>query len=274
MMPSKNRIISGLTKLLRGLSISVVVTLIFGGYVSAAPQAQKSKAAASSAEQAGDPEAQALNTRGVELLQNADFSGAIEQFKRALAREPRNLTVVANLSGAYIAAKNFDQAIDLLTTYNSQYGKDPQLFGRLGDAYFSSKRPQESIAPYEQALKLDPTNVRIADKLSTVYAMQNRLADAERVLVKAIESDPKNGLLLTNLSNVFLANSKPGEAIRTAKLALQVQPSSDVYVTMGSAYEQLKDLKNSLIAYQRAFDLGDQRPEIKSKLDDLKGRIG
>ena len=261
---------------LRVLVLTVFSLGFVGTFAAAAPSAsQPAKTEANAAsEQKGDSQAQALNTAGVELLQKSDFLGAIQQFKRALAREPRNLTVVANLSGAYIAAKQFDLAIELLTTYNSQYDKDPQLYTRLGDAYFSSKRPQQSIAPYEQALKLDPANVKIADKLATVYAMQNKLGDAERVLVKAIESDPKNGALLTNLSNIFLANSKPGEAIRTAKLALQVQPSSDVYVTMGSAYEQLKDLKNSLIAYQRAFDLGDQRPEIKQKLENLRDKIG
>ena len=251
-----------------GLSAILAADIAVGAPRAAEP------AKVQAAEQPSDPEAQGLNTRGVELLKSSDFLGAIEQFKRALVREPRNLTIVANLSGAYIAAKKFDDAIALLTTYNSQYDHDPQLFVRLGDAYFSSKRPQEAITPYERALKLDPLNSKIADKLSTVYAMQNRLADAQRVLVQASEADPKNGALLSNLSNVFLANGKPREAIRTAKLALQVQPSSDVYVTMGSAYEQLKDLKNSLIAYQRAFDLGDQRPEIKSKLEQLKGKVG
>ena len=39
-----------------------------------------------------------------------------------------------------------------------------------------------------------------------------------------------------------------------------------MYVTLGTAYEMNGDPQNALIAFRRAVDLGDQRPELRDKI--------
>ena len=80
--------------------------------------------------------------------------------------------------------------------------------------------------------------------------------------------------LLANLSSVFLATGKTDKAISTAKRGLQVNASPELYITLGNAYELQKDYKNSLIAFERAADLGDKKPELKTKIEQLKKQVG
>ncbi len=59
----------------------------------------------------------------------------------------------------------------------------------------------------------------------------------------------------------------------TAKRALQIKPTKELYVTLGSAYEALKDVKNSVIAFERARDMGDNSTELKAKLETLRSSL-
>jgi tetratricopeptide (TPR) repeat protein len=211
-----------------------------------------------------------LNDQGAALAAKAQYKEAEELFRQAVAADSKNVTAVFNLAGAYLANKKEDAAIALLTDYTSKYTKDAGLFARLGDAYFGTKNLALSITSYEKALKLDQNYPKLPGKLATAYLLQNRVADAEKMYLTAVNQDPKDGQMLENLSNVFLANHKPDQAISAAKRALQVKPSSGLYVTLGAAYENMKDYKNSLIAYERALDLGSTDPNLKQKIDEVK----
>lgn len=211
-----------------------------------------------------------LNEQGVEAIRQRDFPKAEELFQKALAADSGNLTAAFNLSGMLITNKRQQDAITLLTKYIAANQSDAGLYVRRADAHFSLKNLKEATADYEQALKIEPSYSGLAAKLGTVYALAQRTKEAQRVLLIAVEQEPKNAQLLHNLSNIFLVNGDAEKAISTAKRALQIEPSSDLYVTLGNAYENKNDLKNSLIAFERAVDLGDKRPELKEKIEALK----
>jgi tetratricopeptide (TPR) repeat protein len=211
-----------------------------------------------------------LNEQGVEAIRQKDFPKAEALFQKALTADPGNLTAAFNLSGMLITNKRQQDAISLLTKYIAANQNDAGLYVRRADAQFSLKNLNEATADYEQALKIEPSYSGLAAKLGTVYALAQRTKEAQRVLLIAVEQEPKNAQLLHNLSNIFLVNGDAEKAISTAKRALQIEPSSDLYVTLGNAYENKNDLKNSLIAFERALDLGDKRPELKEKITALK----
>jgi len=215
-----------------------------------------------------------LNEQGATAVRNKDFPLAESFFKQALQVDSHNLTAAFNLAGMYITNKNEGAAVELLKQYTAQHPDDAGLYSRLGDAYFGTKKIDLAIANYEQAFKLAPNYEALAGKLGTVYALVNRTADAERMFRLAIKQTPKDAQLYANLSSLCLVNKKSQDAITNAKIALQLKPSPDVYITLGNAYQQIKDLKNALIAYQRAVDLGKKDPELQAVVDDLKKRTG
>jgi len=226
--------------------------------------------AKSSKPQAINPKSIELNERGAQAIKQKDFSKAEELFREALAADTSNVTAAFNLGGIYITQKREADAISLLEEYVNNFPQDVGLHVRLGDAYFTAKKADQALKSYEKAFAMEKNYAGLATKLGTVYSLNNRLKDAERALLVAVEQEPKNAQLLANLGSVFLANGKVDQAISTVKRGLQVQASSELYITLGSAYEVKKDFKNSLIAFQRAQDMGSSKPELKTKIDQLK----
>jgi Flp pilus assembly protein TadD len=211
-----------------------------------------------------------LNEKGVELANSGDNLQAEVTLRKAVDADPGNLTAAFNLSGVYIANKKQGAAIKLIEQYVANGAKDAGLFSRLGDAHFSLKEVKKAMQAYEQARAIDPTFSGIAEKLGTIYSLESRLDDAEALMLEAVEQSPKDGRLVSNLSNIFLANGKAEKAISTAKRGLQIKATSELYVTLGSAYEFLKDYKNSLISYKRAADLGDARADLQKKIEQME----
>ena len=224
----------------------------------------------SKAAQAGAARSLELNEKGVAAAQVKDLKRAEEIFRQSLAFDPYNLTAVYNLAGMYLASKKEEAAKQLLADYVKRYPKDAGLFARLGDACFSLQQLKPAAESYEKALSLEPAYPSINRKLGTVYALLNRAADAERMLTRAAQEDPGDGQLLASLSSLQLGNGKIEAAISTAKRAIQLKPASEVYVTLGTAYEMKSDPQNALIAFRRAVDLGDRRPELRKKIEEIE----
>ena len=219
-------------------------------------------------------ESLALNERGGGALRAGDMVGAEKLFAQAVAADSGNLTAVYNLAGAYLTNKKENAAIDLLTRYTSEGTNDPGIYARLGDAYFGSKKVKEAVASYEKSYEIDPSFPGVAARLSTVYALSNRLPDAEKMLRSAVALEPKNPEYLSNFASILLARGKVDESIDFAKRALQVKPIAGVYVTLGNAYESKKEWKSALTSFEKAAALGDERPEIKQKINELTSKVG
>ncbi len=215
-----------------------------------------------------------MNEEGVNALRTGNYKKAEGLFSKALAIDKGNLTAAFNLASAHIALKQEKQAITLLQEYIGRAPQDAGLHAMLGDAYFAGRQIQEAEKSYRKALQLEPSYRGLHAKLGTVYSLLNRIPDAENHFLQAVEKSPQDVQLLTNLSNIYLAGGKLDQSIGAAKRALKVKASTDLYVTLGTAYELQKDFKNSLISFQRAIDLGDKRPELKQKLEEIKKQLG
>lgn len=211
-----------------------------------------------------------LNEQGIRKVKEKKFEAAEELFRRALLADRYNLTAVFNLASIYLRENKAQLAIDLLTPYVQTSSNDPGLFARLGDAYFVQKNIKASIENYEKAHALNKGYPGVSSRLGTLYSLSNDLKNAETAFKEALEAEPKNSVLLANLSSILLANKKPTEAIAAAKRSLQIAPSPEVYITLGSAYRNVKDLKNAIIAFERARDLGDNRPELNAEIEEIE----
>lgn len=236
----------------------------------ASPLKEKSKNSDISNKNVGNPRSLSLNERGVAQIKDRHFILAEATFKEALQVDKGNISAAYNLASVYLINKKEAAAVALLNEYILKAPNDGSLYVRLGDAYFGMQQIDNALSAYNQAWKLDPDFEDLAAKLSTIYLLKNNSQEAEKMLEIASSKSPKDGKLAANLSSVYLANGKPEQAIAAAKKALQVKATKEVYVTLATAYEILKDYKNSLISFQRAADLGDTRQEIYKKIEGLR----
>jgi tetratricopeptide (TPR) repeat protein len=210
-----------------------------------------------------------LNEQGVTAIKARDFSRAESLFSEALRVDGRNITAVYNLAGMYITNKKEGQAVALLQKYTLEFPKDAGLHARLGDAYFGSQDPKSAIAAYEKSLQLDPKNPSVPVRLATLYTMSKKIDKAAKMYEQVLKQNPRDLQSMQNLSSIYLALNKPQQAIATAKKALQISATPELYVTLGNAYQDLKDPRNALISFQRAQELGYKDPNLGKVIEDL-----
>ncbi len=223
--------------------------------------------------QAQNPKSLELNEQGVSALQKSDYEKAESLLRQALILDEGNLSAAYNLAGLYLGTKREQQAIALLRDYQEKGVDDLPMLARLGDAYFGSKQLDLAAKSYEKVLSKEPKYPGVAARLGTVYSLQDRLQEAEKALLQAVEMEPKNGEIVSNLSAIYLANGKAEKAISAAKRALAIEAKKETYITLGMAYENLKDYDNSLIAFQRAADLGDDNEALEEKIEEIEEKL-
>jgi tetratricopeptide (TPR) repeat protein len=214
-----------------------------------------------------------LNEKAVALAKTRDYTRAERLFKDSLEADNGNLTAAFNLAGMYVANRKPEDAVALLEHYAAENPNDVGILIRLGDAFMANRNASAALVNYKKAFQLEAGYEGLPLKLATAHVLNNELPEAEKVLLHGVELEPDNYELLTNLSSVFLANGNPDKAISTVRRALQIKASSELYITMGTAYEIRNEIRNALIAFQRAADLGNNTDELKQKIASLQDEL-
>lgn len=211
-----------------------------------------------------------LNEQGAKAVREHRYIEAEKLFKKALEKDPRNATAVVNLAGMYLTNKKEKLAITLLSDYAKKAPTDAHLQSRLGDAFFAAKKPAQAIDAYQKALSLDSSLTAPLARLASLYTMTNNLEKATVFFEKAVKANPKDLQSINNLSSLYLGLGDAQKSIQTAKKALRVAQSSETYVTLGNAYQNLGQTKNALHSFKRAHQLGNTEPTLLAAIKALE----
>jgi len=211
-----------------------------------------------------------LNEKGAQALQAHDTEQALKLFQQAYDIDNSNLTAAYNLAGAFVASNRESDAITLLNKVVKKYNSDAGLFARLGDVYFSNQDIDNALTAYEKTLALDKAYPNVAAKLGVIYTMKKKYVQAEKMLSSAVSESPEDARTLANYASILLINKKGSDAVGAAKKSLQHKVEATTYVTLGQAYELLKDPSNAIISYEKALALGNMTPDLRERLESLK----
>jgi len=223
---------------------------------------------------------------------------AISAYKKAVALDPKwfeaqqNLGLTLAKSGDLAAAASaLKTAVTLAPTTGGQQA--------LAAAWLSlaqvteDSQPQDSLAAYQKAVELDPTNpdaqlgaARMAERsgnataaeqqylklaeagnndsieqLIGLYLKQKRFAEAESWLHKYIFANPQNAAAQLQLGKLLAAEGKPQEAIAMLEPAYKASPDPKLAGDLASLYLETKQ-------YAAAADL--LRPLIAQNPNDAQ----
>ncbi|MFU8805272.1 MAG: DnaJ domain-containing protein, partial [Bradymonadaceae bacterium] len=107
-----------------------------------------------------------LVQRGDDRLDQGDFTGAIDQFRKALSVKRDAALAIRVARTLFDDGERLD---DALTFARVALKIDPKIidaFQILGEIYEVKNSPDEAIFHYERALKLDPQRADLQDKIS------------------------------------------------------------------------------------------------------------
>lgn len=163
----------------------------------------------------------------------------------------------------------WDSAVTLWTDAIRTQPDDAMAHYNLGVALLDAGRPPtESMARFEETLRLDPDHPGALDNLGLVLLRQRRYDEARRYFERAIALDPENAVARNNLGALELDLRRPAAAIPHLERALAVErdlPKGVVHRNLGKA----------LVAVGRAeAGLGHLDRAVRLDPDDAEAQNG
>ncbi len=190
-----------------------------------------------------DPESEYLNAGLAELYaKTGRIRDAVQEAQDILKRDPNNLEAHKLLGRIYLRS-----------------------LGDLQSGSGSESVLKAAIEQYEQILKIEPDNSDDHLLLGRLYQLNKDLRKAEAEFKTAIKLQPDSEEAITTLALLY---NDEGDAARAAETLSSVPDSArsgKLYSALGYTYEQQKNYKKAIEAYQHAIELD------RENLDAIRG---
>ena len=205
-----------------------------------------------------------------------DVSHAIEEYKLALDADPDSSELNNDLADLYFRTGKVHEAEStarMLLKVDPNNVDAHKLLGRVylrqlgeGDNDVSSNSPQgnvldQAIAEFEKIVALQPRSVEDRMVLGQLYTVKHEPQKAEDEFKTAQAIEPESEDVVLNLARLYADSGDLGHAVKIIEAVPESDRTPKMEFTLGAAYEQMKQPKDAIAAYQRAEDLepGDLR---------------
>jgi tetratricopeptide (TPR) repeat protein len=188
---------------------------------------------------------------GAILFNQGEYGKSIPHFRDALLRNPDNLQTLDVLSRAYMATRNYENAIISLGHLTEIGGATSETWAQLGFAYKQLSRDREAIEALRKALELDPHSMDALSSLALLYDARGEHDKSDRLYDDALSlyddgTLQRDGMYFLLLNNYAYALSERGvdleRALEMAQRAVAEEPANSSYLdTIGWIYYKLDD---------------------------------
>src|SRR5271168_2854979 len=198
------------------------------------------------------------------------FSKAIEEYKLALNADPNSSQLAVGFAELYLRAGRIPDAIQTAKTLLKKDDNNIEAHKLLGRIYLRSLGQQQNsgsestpsnqvldlaIAEFAKIVSLEPKSIEDRLLLGQLYTVKHDNAKAEAQFKAAQGIEPASEDAILSLARLY---ADSGDLKRATDL-LEALPVDDRTTkeefALGAAYEQLKDLKKAIAAYQRSVDI-------------------
>lgn len=125
-----------------------------------------------------------------------------------------------------------------------------------GDQARIHKDYDSAVAYYEKALRADPKNSLLYDKLAISEFQLGDKNAARKHLRQAVKLDPRNAVAFNNLGVIDLTDKKYKASINYLKQALALDESNaTAHVNIAEAWMGLEQVDRAMTEYSRALEL-------------------
>ncbi len=205
----------------------------------------------------------------LKYIQRGQFAKAIDEYKRVLAADPRDVRTRLKLIDLYSRAGRRREAV--------------QECLQVAEAYSEQGFYLKAIAVYKQAVRVEPDNPQLHRNMAEMYAKQGLTGDAlaafkaaaellrrqgksdeaERLLVRMEEMAPENAAIKVHLAELYLEDRRYGAFEgEVTKLVLQLRGegrSRKLLQAMEAFYEKSGHHPSVLLRLAELYvDLGEE----------------
>ena len=205
--------------------------------------------------------------------QSAYVRHAVEEYKAALDADPGSAELNDALANLYYRTDRISDALALVT---SLIQKDPndiaahRLLGRIylrqlseNQSGISSNSPagnalDKAIGEFEKIVELQPNNVEDRMVLGQLYNVKHEPDKAEKQFEAARAIDPESEDVILNLARIYADSGNLKQAANVIESVPESDRTPRMEFALGATYDQLKEPKQAINAFQRASDMDPQ----------------
>jgi tetratricopeptide (TPR) repeat protein len=198
--------------------------------------------------------ANAHNVLGRLYLFNGDLDASIAELQKAIALQD-DFETAYFLGIAFLKAKNTSQAAELFSKLQVSTGESAALHVLFGRAYMVTHFPEQAVAEFRKAIKLDPQYPRAHSLLGYAtleFYGESSYPQARTLFEQELRLQPNDYLSLL-LLGITTTNLRDYPAAESALLhAIRLRPDEAApYVYLGEAYTSTRRFKEAVKILQK-----------------------
>jgi tetratricopeptide (TPR) repeat protein len=191
---------------------------------------------------------------------------AIEEYKLALDADPSSKYLNSGLAELYLRTGRVRDAVlaaqDILKTEPNNLEAHKllgrvylQSLGNVQNGGPSEKVLQLAIAEYSKIVQLQSNDIESRLLLGQLYTLAHDTPHAEEQFRAAQHIDPNSEDVVLNLARLYSDSGDMTHAIQVLSAVPEDDRTAKIDYALGMSYDQLKDNKNAIDAYSKAFDM-------------------
>jgi len=208
--------------------------------------------------------------QAVEHLQKEEFTEARRAFESALIAKPKNLEARYHLALLLQKSGHADQELELYEK-NMSYGWHLATVVNLSSIYAANNRKAEAYKLLKKALKRFRNEATPRYLLAELDAAAKKRDSADEWFKRALKADPLNGFAHIRYARFLASQKRDKEALKHATRAIQLQPMCSMCLNILGDIQAGKTSYNSAIAsYQKSLAINPTATTRQRLIDTLR----
>ncbi len=167
-----------------------------------------------------------LTLQGEATIQAGDKRAGLLYFERAVAANPSDASLRAQMAGAYMATGDIDHAIGLLQAIPDSGPGSGERDVMLTLAHLRKGDHQGALTLAKGLVSRRPDDVAAINLLGTAYLALGEAEEARAALAKALQLRPDDPVVLMSLGRLALLEGDPEEARARFERVAVLRPSN------------------------------------------------
>jgi tetratricopeptide (TPR) repeat protein len=195
-------------------------------------------------------------------------------FKTAPGTEVRQMSPVTPVE-VPSGPVGFSQDIEMLEKLAQEDSDNPEVWVRLGDAFYQSQQYDKAVEAYTKAIGFRPDSKDLLTKLGNAHFDKGDFGSAIEAYSKVLEKEPNNADVLTDLGIAHRRSGSPEKAVEAFRRAAQIDGShlNSRYNLGVVLFHDLNDREGAIEAWEDFLLAGpppDRVDQVSQMIEALK----
>ncbi|OGX09659.1 MAG: hypothetical protein A2Y06_04445 [Omnitrophica WOR_2 bacterium GWA2_37_7] len=203
-----------------------------------------------------------------------EYDKAAQEYEYILktfsSAEPQNIEIYGYLGQLYYSQRKFDRAIEQFENILAVEPSNPDIMYLLGSLYLEAGYYQKGVDIFKVAIEIDPQHDGCLNSLAYVYAEnKENLTEALELINRALEISPNNGAYFDTLGWIYFKKGDYQRSLDSLIKADSVMEDPVIYDHIGDVYFVMNNVDEALKYWKLSLDLLPGQEKVSQKIDKV-----